>query len=183
MSKAIAEFGPKVRELAAGIEKFVPAEVTDNIEFRVKRYTDQGVPVALAKRIAYTILLVSAPDIIRSDAASKRSLSEIARLYFRIGETFGLGWLRYNAEKLPADTHWQKLAAAAVIEELYAHQKNLTLRMMNGSGDPLESWSRKNTAAVDQMKQMLAELKTADPVDLSMLAVASRHLSALSNGG
>jgi glutamate dehydrogenase len=183
MSKAIAEFGPKVRELAAGIEKFVPAEVTDNIEFRVKRYTDQGVPVALAKRIAYTILLVSAPDIIRADAQSKKSLGEIARLYFRIGETFGLGWLRYNAEKLPADTHWQKLAAAAVIEELYAHQKNLTLRMMNGSGDSLESWSRKNTAAVDQMKQMLTELKTADPVDLSMLAVASRHLSALSNGG
>ncbi|MCD6075723.1 MAG: NAD-specific glutamate dehydrogenase, partial [Rhodospirillales bacterium] len=77
MSKAIAEFGPKVRELAAGIEKFVPAEVTDNIEFRVKRYTDQGVPLSLAKRIAYTILLVSAPDIIRADVQSKKSLSEI----------------------------------------------------------------------------------------------------------
>jgi glutamate dehydrogenase len=84
---------------------------------------------------------------------------------------------------LPADTHWQKLAAAAVIEELYAHQKSLTLRMMNGSGSPLETWSRKNAAAMDQMKQMLGELKAADPVDLSMLAVASRHLSALSNGG
>ncbi len=183
IGKATAEFGPKVRELAGGMEKFIPAEVTDNIEFRVKRYTDQGVPAALAKRIAYTILLISAPDIIRADAQSKKSLAEIARLYFQIGETFGLGWLRYNAEKLPADTHWQKLAAAAVIEELYAHQKSLTLRMMNASGDPLTTWSQKNAAAMEQMKQMLGELKAADPVDLSMLAVASRNLSALSNGG
>jgi len=186
MSKAIAEFKPGVRELAQTVEKLVPREVTDNIEFRVKRYADQGVPATLARRIAYTILLISAPDIIRADTASKMPLADIARLYFQIGETFGLGWLRYSAEKLPADTHWQKLAAAAVIEELYAHQKNLTLRMMNAaktneSGNPLEIWSRKNAAAMDQMRQMLNELKAADPVDLSMLAVASRHLSALSH--
>ena len=183
MSRTIAEFGSGIRELAQNIEKLIPSEVSDNIEFRVKRYTDQGVPAALARRIAYTILLISAPDIIRTDAASRKSLSEIARLYFQIGETFGLGWLRYSAEKLPADTHWQKLAAAAVIEELYAHQRNLTVRMMNGTGDRLQTWSKKNASAMEQIGQMLNELKASETVDLSMLAVASRHLSALSHGG
>ena len=182
IGKAVADLRPGIAELAGNIEKLVPAEVTDNVEFRVKRYTDAGVPAGLARRIAYAILMISAPDIVRAANVSKRPLADVARLYFRVGETFGLGWLRYNAEKLPADTHWQKLAAAAVIEELYAHQKNLTLRMLNGTAHPLDHWIKANGPAMEQMKQMLNELKTADPVDLSMLAVASRHLSALSVG-
>ena len=120
---------------------------------------------------------------VRAGAQSKKPLADVARLYFHIGETFGLGWLRYNAEKLPADNHWQKLAAAAVIEELYAHQKNLTLRMLRGGGgDPLASWIKANGLTMEQMKTMIADLSASEPVDLSMLAVASRHLSALSSG-
>ena len=165
------------------LDKLAPKEVTDRIFFRTKRYTDAGVPKATAERIAYLILLVSAPDIIRAAAACKRPLAEVARLYFQIGEVFGLGWLRYSAEKLPADSHWQKLASAAVIEELYAHQKSLTLRIMNGvKGDALDKWVKENAATMEQMRQMLSELSASETVDLSMLAVASRHLSAISSG-
>jgi hypothetical protein len=35
---------------------------------------------------------------------------------------------------------------------------------------------------MDQMRQMLTELGASESVDLSMLAVASRHLSALASG-
>ncbi len=183
IGKAIGELRPGIAQLAGSVDKLIPPEVTDHIEFRIKRYTDAGVPAALAKRIAFTILMISAPDIVRAVAQSKKPLADVARLYFHIGETFGLGWLRYNAEKLPADNHWQKLAAAAVIEELYAHQKNLTLRMLRGGGgDPLASWIKANGLTMEQMKTMIADLSASEPVDLSMLAVASRHLSALSSG-
>ena len=105
-----------------------------------------------------------------------------AKIYFEIGESFGLGWLRYSAEKLPGDNHWQKLASAAVIEELYGHQKGITAMVMssgaNGS-DPLTAWSKSNTAIMDQTQQMLNELESAEQVDLSMLAVASRHLGSI----
>ena len=184
IGKTIAELKPGISQLTPSIDKLIPKEVTEHIEFRIKRYTDGGVPAPLARQIAFTILMISAPDIVRAAAQSKRPLADVARLYFQIGETFRLGWLRYNAEKLPADNHWQKLAAAAVIEELYAHQKNLALRMMRGSitGDPLERWTKANASSLEQMKQMLTELSAADLVDLSMLAVASRHLSAFSAG-
>jgi glutamate dehydrogenase len=185
ITKATAEFQGGIAQLAANIEKIAPKEVTERVEFRIKRYTEAGVPAALARKIAYLILLVSALDIVRAAQVSRRSLIEIARLYFQVGETFGLGWLRYSAERLPADSHWQKLAAAAVIEELYQHQKNLTLRILGSSrnGMALDAWVKANGGAMEQMKQMLAELEAANPVDLSMLAVASRQLSALAAGG
>ena len=107
---------------------------------------------------------------------------EVAKLYFRVGEEFGLGWLRYCAEKLPTDNHWQKLAAAAMIEELYTHQRGITLRVVmskNAKGNLLENWKKANGPVVDQAAQLLAELETAEFVDLSMLAVASRNLSTI----
>jgi len=185
ITKATAEFQGGIAQLAQNIEKIAPKEVVDRVEFRIKRYTDTGVPAALARKIAYLILLVSALDIIRAAESSKKPLLEIAKLYFQVGETFGLGWLRYSAERLPADSHWQKLAAAAVIEELYSHQKNLTLRILKTArgGNALEVWLKANPEAMEQLRQMLQELQAANPVDLSMLAVASRHLSALTAGG
>jgi glutamate dehydrogenase len=181
----IREFQSGIKQLSGKIEKIVPKEVVDRVNFRANRYISAGVPAALAKQIAYLRLLVSALDVIRAASASKMSLDAVAALYFQVGETFGMGWLRYNAEKLPADSHWQKLAAAAMIEELYGHQRGVTLRIMRdskGKGDVLKVWSKKNEGLMDQTAQMLNELEAGEVVDLSMLAVASRQLSSIAGG-
>ncbi|MFP6710288.1 MAG: NAD-glutamate dehydrogenase, partial [Rhodospirillales bacterium] len=180
----IKEFAASIKTLSNKIESVVPSAVTDRVNFRANRYTLAGVPTALARRAAYLLLLVSALDIVRTAASCKMKLEDVARLYFDVGETLGLGWLRYSAEKLPADNHWQKLASAAVIEELYSHQRGITTNVVNstsGSSKPLADWQKSNASAMDQTNQMMKELEAAEQVDLSMLAVASRHLGTLSN--
>jgi len=184
IGETIAEFQPGIERLEKIINDVAPHEVLERLDYRVQRYTRQGVPEALAHRVAYVLLLISSFDIVRTAKAGKISLEKVAQLYFQVGEAFGLGWLRYSAEKLPADTHWQKLASAAMIEELYSHQKVITLRVVNGgggSGNNLESWMKSNALLMGQTQQMLSELENFEQVDLSMLAVASRHLSAISN--
>jgi len=182
IGKNVNEFKAGVESLAKAIDKIIPTSVADRVDFRANRYERAGVPKTLAKRAAYLLLLVSALDIIRTSRACKIGQGDIASLYFRVGEEFGLGWLRYSAEKLPTDNHWHKLAADAMIEELYTHQRGITLRIVNsskGKGDLLEDWKRANGTVIDQTTQMLTELNSAERVDLSMLAVASRHLSAI----
>ena len=181
----IKEFAASIKMLSNKIESVVPSAVTERVNFRANRYTLAGVPLALARRAAYLLLLVSSLDIVRTGASCKMKLEDVARLYFDVGETLGLGWLRYSAEKLPADNHWQKLASAAVIEELYSHQRGITTNVVNstsGSSKPLADWQKSNASAMDQTNQMMKELEAAEQVDLSMLAVASRHLGTLSNG-
>ena len=178
----IKEFSSAIKMLAGKIERVAPESATSRVNFRVNRYARLGVPQDLARRVAYLILLVSSLDIVRTSASCKMGVEDTAGIYFEIGESFGLGWLRYNAEKLPGDNYWQKLASAAVIEELYGHQKGITAMIMssaaNGS-DPLVQWSKINSATMDQTKQMLNELESAEQVDLSMLAVVSRHLGSI----
>ena len=182
---AINEFQPGIQQLKNIIRDVAPKEVVERVEYRAQRYAGEGVPVDLARRVAYLLLLISSFDIVRTEMLCKEKIADVARLYFRVGETFGLGWLRFGAEQLPADNHWQKLASAAMIEELYTHQKGITLRIVNGNGggkDSLEAWMKSNPSLIEQTRQMMNELEAAEQVDLSMLAVASRHLSAIASG-
>jgi glutamate dehydrogenase len=107
----------------------------------------------------------------------------VARLYFNVGEELGFGWLRYQAEKLAAVSYWEKLAAAAVIEEFYAHQRDVVQAILEAAGGAangaMEAWAAPRKASVDRARGLLVELEAASAVDLSMLTVASRQLSAL----
>ncbi|MEE2760434.1 MAG: NAD-glutamate dehydrogenase domain-containing protein, partial [Pseudomonadota bacterium] len=185
IGQAIGQFQPGVRKLKKVIKKVAPKEVIDRVDYRVRRYTSEGVPPELASWVAYLLLLISSFDIVRAESLCNVKIADVARLYFSVGETFGLGWLRFGAEKLPADNHWQKLASAAMIEELYAHQKGITLRIVKGDGGgagTLDTWIAANPNLMEQTRQMINELEAAEQVDLSMLAVASRHLSAVASG-
>jgi glutamate dehydrogenase len=182
---AIEEFQPGIQQLKKIIKDVAPQEVIERVEYRVQRYAGEGVPVDLARRVAYLLLLISSFDIVRTEMLCHVKIADVARLYFRVGEIFGLGWLRFGAEQLPAENHWQKLASAAMIEELYTHQKGITLRIVNGNGGgngSLEAWMKSNPSLMEQTRQMMNELEAAEQVDLSMLAVASRHLSSLASG-
>ena len=179
----ISAFGSAVSALADMIESVLPEEMNGRILHRVGRYREDGVPEPLARRVAYAIVMPSACDIVRLSAARGVSIEEVARLYFSVGEDLGFGWLRYQAEQLAASSYWEKLAAAAVIEEFYAHQRDVTQGILEAAGGAsdgaMETWSAPRRAAVERSRGLVAELEAAKAVDLSMLTVASRQLGSL----
>ncbi len=183
----VEAFRQPVAGLVGSIVEVVPDEMRDRIDFRANRYGEQGVPEDLARRIAYLVALAPAGDIVRVATARGVSVGDVARLHFAAGEAFDFGWLRYQAEKFPATTHWQTLAVAALIEELFVHQHDLTVRIIEEEGidmgDPVADWSRVHAAAVERTRSLIAEMKAqSGPVDLSMLTVANRALGSLAKG-
>ena len=162
------------------MESILPDGVTEKVNRRIERLTSTGVPKKLARNIACMLLLVSVLDIVRITKTCSMKLEAVARLYFLVGENFGLGWLRYNAEKLPTDNHWHKLASTAIIEELYKHQRAITACIINKGNGSLKDWEEKNALFVNKTNLMLKEIESIEQIDLSMLAVLSRHLGSIS---
>jgi glutamate dehydrogenase len=184
----VEAFKTAVRGFATTICSVLPRELNDRILARTEHDRRVGVPDALAKRIAYMIVMPSACDIVRIAAARGIAMEDVASLYFNIGEYLGFGWLRNQAEALAATSHWQKLAVAAIVEELYGHQRNLTVHVLDTAGPDtarksgegaLQEWVETCRPAVDRMRVLMGELDAAAPVDLSMLTVASRQLGTL----
>ncbi len=180
MGAMIAELTPGIADLQACLENVLPPDTHDAVQARLQAYVDRGVPEPLARQVAHEIVLASAFDIIRIGQKSGLSVPEAALLYFATGARFGLGWLRAAADRTAVGDHWQKLAAAALIEDLYARQRELTLAV--AAAHTLEDWLTRRSSAVERFESLLAELKGATKVDLAALTVAAHQLRGLTEG-
>ncbi|HSV28903.1 MAG TPA: hypothetical protein VLL76_05075, partial [Candidatus Omnitrophota bacterium] len=116
------------------------------------------------------------------------TIDEAGGLYFAVGARFGLGWLRAAAERLAARGHWQKLAAVAAIEDLFAHQRDIAAAVAAeapglAAAEALEAWVAAHAPPVGRIDALVAELRAAPEIDLAMLSVVNRQLRVLMEAG
>jgi glutamate dehydrogenase len=183
----VSKYKEGIATLAACLDEVLPSHYLDDLRTRGRPYLDQDVPEELALRIAGLVNLFSGCDIVRLARRRKLPVPHVAKLYFAVGTRFRLGRLRAASEGLESETHWQKLAVAALIEEIYGHQLALTNQVLDFSdgatapAQAIDAWVDKNHAAVERTEQLLSELRSIAVTDISMVAVASRQLRALAD--
>jgi glutamate dehydrogenase len=188
LGAGIAELSPGVKALEGAVPGILPTDAAAAVLARIEHFVDQGVPHDLAQRVGNLIVLASAADILRIATRQALTIEAAGRLYFAVGARFSLGWLRASAEKLSGRGHWLKLAAAAAIEDLYGHQRDITSVVAASypgltTEEAVLAWVDANRAAVERAETLLAELKAASHIDLSMIMVANRQLRTLTESG
>ncbi len=187
VGKHVKEFQGGIARLAHSLPDVLPGHYMTDVKKRAQPYISQGVPEALALRVANLVNLYSGCDIVRLANKRRLPVGDVARTYFAIGTRFRLGRLRASADKIGADSHWQKLAVAALVEEIYGHQLTLARQVIDIGGKDtdkaIKSWLKKHDGAVEPTEQLLSELWATEINDLSMIAVASRSLRAMTDAG
>ena len=187
IAKETEAFRPGIEALMGGLDNVLDAEEAARLVARVASYVEQGVPDDLARRVAALPVLAAAPDLVRIAGRTGRDVAAVAAVYFMLGRRFGLEWLRDKAATAKADNHWQKQAIAALVDDLFAHQTALTVRVLEATDElpaeaPVDGWIALRRPVVERVEQLLSELRTQPHVDLSMLAVANRQLRGLTAG-
>lgn len=178
-------FSKGMRQLAQNLSSTLPRHYITDMKNRGAPYIEQGVPEGLALRVANLVNLYSGCDIVRLAIRRKMDVLNVAKGYFAIGTRFKMGRLRAAAESLDSDSHWQQLAIAALVEEVYSHQLHLTEKVLDAAkkgaspAQAVDDWIDQNPAVVGPTEQMLSELWNVDVNDLSMIAVASRQLRTM----
>ncbi|MEX2311436.1 MAG: NAD-glutamate dehydrogenase, partial [Rhodospirillales bacterium] len=181
-------FADGMRKLAQNLTQTLPKHYVSDLKSRAQPYIEHGVPEELALRVSNLVNLYSGCDIVRLAMKRKADVLTVAQGYFAIGTRFRMGRLRAAAEGLDSENHWQQLAIAALVEEIYSHQLHLTeavLDLTNKGRSPLDAvaaWIAANPALVEPTELMLGELWNVDVNDLSMIAVASRQLRTMVDG-
>ena len=198
LAAMVERFKAGVTQLAQGLDGTLPEHYLSDIAARATRMIDQGAPKDLAFAVAGLVNLVAATDIVTVAERRKLAPTAVAKLYFAVGSKFRLGRLRAACEALSSQSHWQKLAVSALIEELFGHQMRLTEKVLaenvltknvlaaNASiadpGRAIDQWIATSQASVERAEQLLSELWGGDIGDIAMIAVASRTLKSLSEG-
>ncbi|NBC31253.1 MAG: NAD-glutamate dehydrogenase, partial [Alphaproteobacteria bacterium] len=185
IAAAIERYAPAIHTFEEQMDSLLPEDARADLADRAAHWRGLGVPEDLARRIAGLAAMAAALDLIRVASACEVTPAAVAPLYFELGSVLGVAWLRERAQRLPATGHWQKQAAAAVVDELFALQADLAaavLRCRAESDRPdygVGDWLEARRPSVERIYQLIADLKSADTLDLAMLAVAARRLRAL----
>lgn len=192
MAATIKTLKPRVEALREELSEVWTDEVAAYVKRQADGYQKSGVPAVLAHRVASIYRLAAANDIAMVVDATKQTVPAVAKIYFLVGERFGLGSLRTRTEGFARISHWDRLAVSAAIEELFAHQITITRKVLEmasaGKGAKLtghkavDAWVAANRARIDRYDQVFAEVQAADALSLSMLTVANRQLSAMTAG-
>jgi len=184
----VDEFADGFNALYGCLGKCLPKHYLQDIVNRAEPYVAAGVPKNLAARVSGLVNMFSGCDIIRLASTRKILVADASRLYFAIGSRFHLGTLRAASDRLEAQSHWQKLAVAALIEEIYSHQLALASQVIDATGirkksfdtdQAISTWIEKNQISVERTDQLIVELLATEINDFAMIAVASRQLRTL----
>ncbi len=186
LQATLAHFSPGAAVLAEGLHDFVGPTYRAELDAAVARWVEQGVPLALAQRVAALEELYSALDLVEVAVETGRAESIGAKVYFALGGELDLHWLGRQIAALPTDTRWQFLARGALRGDLSLLARVLTanaLRLLPESEDPAEilaAWQARHQQQVERYRNLVGEIHAAKAIDLAMLSVILRELRGMS---
>jgi glutamate dehydrogenase len=183
----VEHFRPAVPVLADDIPRLLAGtdEAEEAFGSAVASFTADGVPEALAERVATLPALFSALDVIDVASATGRGLQEVAGVYFALDQHLKLDWLRERILRLPRADRWQTLARAALRDDLYAVRAALTAEVLQAGGSAQDSGElirrgfAHNQSAVGRCLGIMRDIAADDRADLATLSVALREVRGL----
>jgi glutamate dehydrogenase len=200
VASLLGEAQPGVMEIEANMYGLICESDRLDYDQAKAALIENKVPEELARRIAGLSHLVSSLDIVRIASKAGIKVVDAAAVYYAVGEAFCLDWLREGARRLIGDSHWDRLAVFAIIDDLYGHQRELTAAVLAAeakaegvqalAGKPLGekpaqakqaigNWRAGRGVPVQRVDQLLADLRQVGKIELSMLAVANRGLRSV----
>ena len=172
-------------EVCAQLPKLLKGGDLQQLNAAAAELAEAGVPQPLAARCAAASAAYSALGIVEVARDSSRAPIEVAECYFDLVDRLGIGALRDRITALPRTDRWETMARAAVREDLYAAQAELTFDVLAAAPGEVDAearfaaWVQKNQAAVERARAILGEISSADSFDLAILSVALRTIRTL----
>jgi len=185
LSRSIAHWRSGAERVAALFPGILPANEQAAFAAGTARLEKEGVPTPLAANVAALDALFNTLDIVEVAGQLKRDIEPVAQLQFALAGELDFPWLRAVIGRLPADSHWDTLAKAALRDDLAGMLRALAadaLKKGTDRADPavlIDSWKKSNAVLYERFRQVLADLRTAESPDLAMLSVALRELRNL----
>ena len=185
IARDIGHFASGVTALRRELSGLVADSSRAAIDAATSRLVERGVPRELALEVASGNDLLSALDVVEVATSAAISVEEAASVYFALGESLDLHWLRDQIAALPRDNRWQALSRAALRDDLYAQLSALTLDSLRLDADGatpaarVDTWLDQNRIPVARCRQILGDLAGAGGTDFTMLSVAMGEIRTL----
>ncbi len=170
--------------LAESITDVGPDEWRADREARAEALVGIGVPAAVARRHIYQDELVHAPDIIELSEQTGRTIVDVARVFFLVGEIYRIDWLEARAEQLSMSNRWERWAAQTLESDLSELRRDLAERVLAEAAgraptDAVEAYRLQHSEKHARLAEFMQLLAHEGGDDFDSLLVAVRQISTL----
>jgi glutamate dehydrogenase len=189
IATAIIKYGSIIKQLYEILDDILAKASKDSFNRKIILYSEAGVPLSLARRVAAMDPMASSFDIAEIARKSDFNIKIIAKIYFEVGTRFDLKWLRSRVSSINVDTYWKKLSLKTILEDLYYYQMKLTKQIVDFScldkdscpaEASLDYWIKNNNVIAQRYDSFISELKEEQfNIDLPMFVVALNRVKAL----
>ena len=185
LNEAVARFARPIAVLAAEFYTVVSPGYRERLELEATRLGELGVPTELARQAACINELHSALDIAEIATEVNQPPAFAAETYYALDGLLNVHWLWEQVSALPADTRWQGLARATMLDDIATQMRDLTVSAFRiegakaGATGLIDAWQARQAGQLTHWQQLLGEMQAAGSVDNAMLSVALRELRSL----
>jgi glutamate dehydrogenase len=184
LAGAIDDARESFEELSGVIAQIGPEAWRDEHEHAARRLEAEGVPAPLARRHAFQAELVHGPDIIAVAHTSGRTVLEVARAFFLLGERLQLDWLEKQVESMPGGSRWQRWALQSMEDDLFTLRRSLAEAVLDECGglpidEAVEKFLESRQDAYARLQRFMRSLAVEGMGDLAPLTVALRQIRSL----
>ena len=177
ITSSIATYKDDALKISDMITKNLMASAKEKFDTKYKKYTEAGIPKALAEKCSKLESLVSSFDIAFISKDSGAKPEEICRAYFVIGSNYNIDWLRKSCDRLMTESYWQRLSLQSLKDDLYDKQRRLIKMVISDKKlNNLEEWFAKNEKHSKIFNNFVDNLIKEENIDISMLILASKKL-------
>ncbi len=184
IERAVRRLRPGIQEMTSDLPNLIEGIEVDLYAKSLERFSADGVPASVARRVASLGAIHSSVDIVEVALARRAPVTKAARVYFGLGAAIGLDWIRGEIERLPVEGHWQALARGSLREEAYLLQRRLADQMLSRklSGDVakrIDAWLKSGGAAYQNLSHTVREMRATGSADFPTLSVALQAVRQL----
>jgi glutamate dehydrogenase len=184
LEQAVSETRESFAELSGVIDQIGPEAWREEHEHTARRLVAEGVPPEIARRHAFQGELVHGPDIITVAHVTGRTVLEVARAFFLLGERLQIDWLEQQLDDLPAGSRWQRWAQQSMEDDLFTLRRQMAeVVLAHADGRPIdeavESFLEARADALGRVEKFMRGLAMEGVSDLAQLTVGLRQIRSL----
>jgi glutamate dehydrogenase len=177
----IGHYRDGIAQVEAALDVALSKSAAAERDARAAALAGEGVPAALAQRLANLGVLKAAPDIVSVADRSAKPVAEVAATYFATESFFQLDRVTHAASGIAVADYFDRLALDRALDSIGDAERRLTAAMVGngvaGAG-AVEEWVKPRRLEVERIRAAIHEI-AGSGLTLSKLTVAASLLGDL----
>ncbi|OGT53287.1 MAG: NAD-glutamate dehydrogenase [Gammaproteobacteria bacterium RIFCSPHIGHO2_12_FULL_42_13] len=185
IQQTILDFSQSIVVLTENLDQLLTEPDKNILNKEVATLISQGVPEALAKKVAATNVLFTSLDIVEATKKHHLVLTEVAKTYYLLGNRLELNWLRDSMNNYEIETQWDELARAGFRDDLDRVQRKLSVMVLKlktkdisekSIEERIDFWMKQYNFLMERWQSLIADIKATETFSFVTYSVILREL-------